>query len=310
MSLTTLPSWLLADIRHIEQLISERTRARAAVISIAGSHLLEPKREYTHALLVLLAAQLGTYQRERVQHAAAAAELIHAATQTHDALVDEGERRRGQRRTGAWAHPVALMVGDYLFALAAGEMALSPDARVINFYSQAVMRITEGTLTPPAPLYPLEQARQQHLTRIGDTHAALYGAACRAGGACAGVAAEQIEVLGTFGEELGLALRLTQELHMFSAADPEPQTITTLSLPLICTAAHVDRARLAAALDDAPPNEQTWLRSTVQRYGLGPTQDEITRLLNQAHTTLAGLPASAERDLLAQIGFAVVGRSV
>ncbi|PDW02189.1 polyprenyl synthetase family protein [Candidatus Viridilinea mediisalina] len=310
MMLTALPSWLLADVDHIVQIIRERTSARAAVISIAGSQLLTAKREPIHAALVLLAAQFGTYRRERVQHAAAAAELIYAATQTHDALVDEGERRRGQHRTGTWEHPVALMVGDYLFALAAGEMALSPDARVINFYSQAVMRITEGTLMPPPPLFPLEQGCQQHFTRIRDTHAALYGAACRAGGACAGASTEQIEALGVFGEELGLALRLTQELHMFTTSNSEQQPITTMSLPLIFAAAQTDHARLLAALDTAAPNEQAWLRSTVQRYGLEPTQSEVRRIISQAHKMLEHLPAHAGRDLLAQLSVAVAHQSI
>lgn len=40
------------------------------------------------------------------------------------------------------------MLGDYFFALAAGEMARAPDPRVITYYSQAVMRISEGGLAP------------------------------------------------------------------------------------------------------------------------------------------------------------------
>lgn len=290
---------LADDLRHVEQIIIERTRSRAAVISVAGARLLAPGVERTHATLVLLAAQTGAYQRERVQHAAAAAELIYAATQTHDDLVDEAERRRGRPRDGEWGHAVALMVGDYLFALAAGEMALSPDARVISFYSQAVMRITESTLEPPAPPRPLEEARVRHLQRLSGTHAALFGAACRAGSACVGASAEQIEALGSFGEQLGLALRLGDEILSFAAPAGAGLPAGTLSLPLIFAVAHGDGERLCAGLDSADPAELGWAVAEVRRHGIAPTRTELARLAAQARAALDGVPPGAARAALA-----------
>ncbi|NTU83221.1 MAG: polyprenyl synthetase family protein, partial [Chloroflexales bacterium] len=211
-----LPPGLADDLQHVEQILQERTHSRAAVISVAGARLLSSGAARVRAALVLMAAQTGTYQRDQAAHAAAAIELIHAATQTHDDLIDEAERRRGAPRVGEWGHGVALMVGDYLFALAAGEMSLSPDPRVIGFYSQAVTRITEETLAPPVAPRPLEEARARYLERLAGTAAALYSAACKAGGACGAAPTEQIEALGRFGHNLGLALRLGDEAHDFA----------------------------------------------------------------------------------------------
>lgn len=319
-----LPPGLAADLQHIEQIVQERTHSRSAVISVAGARLLVPGAARTRAALVLMAAQTGAYQLERVVHAAAAIELIHAATQTHDDLVDQAERRRGVPRVGEWNHGVALMVGDYLFALAAGEMALSPDPRVIGFYSHAVTRITEETLSPPVSPRPLEEARARHLERLGGTVAALYVAACKAGGACGGAPPEQIEALGRFGHDLGLALRLGDEAHDFAAADNAAPAASAradsappgaslragvVSMPLIYAAAHGDSERLVAALESGDPAEHDWAIAEVRRLGLAPTRAEVARLAAQARVALVGVPPGEARETLARVADYAVARS-
>lgn len=324
-----LPPALAADLQRVEQIVLERTRSRAAVISVAGARLLGQGNQRPRAALVLMAAQTGAYRRERVLHAAAAVELIHAATQTHDDLIDEGERRRGAPRTGEWNHGVALMVGDYLFALASGEMALSPDPRVIDYYAQAVKRITEESVAPAPPLSPPELGRARHLERISGTDAALYAAACKAGGACGGAPPEQIEALGHFGHSLGLAMRLGDEIADFAAPPGAVSTADAVStsgapgdehlpgaslragaitLPLLCALSSGDSAALAAALDSADPDVQARAIEEVRRHGLGPARAELARLAAQARAALAGVPEGEPRHALAEVVDYAVGR--
>jgi geranylgeranyl pyrophosphate synthase len=314
MSKFPLPPALAAELQHVEQIVLERTRSRAAVISVAGSRLFSGGSSWHRASLVLMAAQTSSYQRELVAHAASAVELIYAATQTHDELIDEAERRRGATRSGEWGHGVALMVGDYLFALASSEMALTPDPRVIGFYAQAVQRITEETLTPLPPLAPLEAARARHLERIGGTAAALYAAACKAGGACGGAPSEQVEALGRYGHDLGLALHLGDEANDFAAraadgaAPGASLRAGTITLPLIFAAAHSDEATLVAALDSGDPTAQADALAAVRRHGLAPCRAEVARLAAQARVALAGVPSGEAREALARVADYAVAR--
>ena len=300
-----LPPDLATDVQYVEQLVLERTRLRAAVIGVAETRLLVPGATRTHAALVLLAAQIGTYQRDRVAHAAVAIEFIYAATQAHAALIDERERRRGVPQVGEWHHGVALMVGDYLFALAAGAMAQSPDPRVISFYSQAVMQITEATLAAPPPFRPREVAQARYLERLAGTVAALAAAACKAGAACGGVPPEQIEALGAFGHAVGLALHLGDEFLAFTAPNARWPT-DTVTLPMLC--ALTDDDRLVAALDSADPAEQAWAVATVRHHGLAPTHAEVIRLAAQAQAALAGVSAGTAREALAHVAAYAVAR--
>lgn len=308
MTQLALPPNLLADLQQVEQIVLERTHSRAAVISVAGPSVLQPASDRLRAATVLLAAQVGNYQLERVLHAAAAVELIYAATQTHTRLVDEAERRRGRALSGEWNHGVSLMVGDYLFALAAGEMALSPDARVITYYSEAVMQISEGELAPAAPLAPLELARLRHLERIGDSHAALVAAACRAGAVCGGVPPEQIELLGAIGHNVGLALHLGDELHDFGvgAVVGDEQRGASLragviTLPLIFAASAGNGERLAAALDSSELGEQSWAAEEVRSHGAVAARAELERIVAETRDLLAALPMGEGRAGFVQI---------
>ncbi|MEI8308483.1 MAG: polyprenyl synthetase family protein [Chloroflexales bacterium] len=302
-----LPLGLGSDLQAVERIIQERTRARAAVISVADPHLLRPGDTRLRSTLVLLAAQLGDYQLDRAVHAAAAIELIYAATSTHDSLVDEVDRRRGQVRQGDWNHGISLMIGDYLFALAAGEMALSPDPRVISYFSQAVMQICESQLAPVRALRPAEQAAEQYFAYIAGTSAALYAAACTAGAACGGLDAEQIAALGRFGHELGMALRIGEELHDFARGSANGMSLAGSSLrhgaatlPLILAAATGDGNRLELALELGHA-DLDWSVGEVRRHGVGPARAELARRTAAAHAALAPFAASPARAALEQI---------
>lgn len=304
-----VPPALADDLQHVEQIILERTRSRSAVINAAGARLLGPQGERIRAALVLIAARIGHYSAERVIHAAAAVELIAAATQTHGDLVDEAERRRGEPRKGEWGEGVALMVGDYLFALASVEMALAPDPRVIGYYSQAVMQIAESALVPPPALDAPELARARHRERLVGA-VALVAAACKAGGACADAPAEQIEALARFGHALGLALLLADEIRAFAGGGVAPSLRAgAVTLPLILAAHAGDGARLAAALDNGDPAEQTWAAAEVVRHGLAPARAEVAGLVSEAKAALAALPPGDARDTLARAADYAVARA-
>jgi geranylgeranyl pyrophosphate synthase len=316
MTQPPLPPALTADLQEVERIVRERTRSRAAVISIAGQHLLRPGESRLRAALVLLTAQLGAYRLEQTIHAAAAVELIHAATSTHDALVDEADRRRGKVGQGDWNHGVSLMVGDYLFALASGEMALSPDARVISYYSQAVMQLCESELAPVSALRPRDYARDQYMAYIGGTDAALFAAACRAGAACGALSTDAIEAAGQYGHELGLALRIGDELRDFGRGSANGASLAgaslrhgAITLPLIFAADAGDGERLERALA-GDGVALAWAVDEVRRHGANPARAELARRAEAATEALSHFPAGPARaslEVLAAYAGARVG---
>lgn len=295
-----LPSNLTADLQHIGTLIAERIQARPIVARIAGPHILVPPDQHTHAGLVLLAAQLGEYTLNNTLHAAAAIELIQVATLLHNQLVDPLGRRLGTTPADeTWEGNVSLMVGDYLLALAASEMAQAPDPRIIIYFSQSVMAICEGELAP-VPATPLAEAREQYLFAIGSKHASLFEAACKAGMICGGAALPEVDALGRYGYNLGLALRIGDDLLDYAGGSAHSLRAGSITLPLIYAAA-AGSAELAAIADLRDPEaaQIDWATGEVRRLGLARTKADVEHYAVLALQQLEIFPASPARDALA-----------
>jgi heptaprenyl diphosphate synthase/octaprenyl-diphosphate synthase len=311
---------LLADLQIVDQIIVERVQPRLPVIRIAGQHILTSGGKRVRAALALLAAQLGHYDLDRVLHAAAAVELIHAASLVHDDLVDEAERRRGTTTVHTrWDGNVALMVGDYLFALAAAEMALAPDPRIIEYFSRGVMTICEGELSPVLDVAPFDVAVEQYLYKIGCKTAALLEAACKAGMVCGGGTQEQVDTLGRFGYDLGVAFQIVDDVLDYTADEatlgkPAGSDLRegTITLPLLYAVEAGGDPALAEILDLEPADEERieWAIGEVRRLGARPALEDARRYIERALAYLNPFPDSAAKHALGEIAQFVVTRSV
>src|SRR5262249_53071668 len=172
---------LSADLAAIEDLLVGRIASCSPLLAAAGAYAVAAGGKRLRAALVLLSARLGDCDLNRAIHPAAAVELLHAASLVHDDLVDHANRRRGRTTVHSrWDSGVALMLGDYFFALAAGELAAEPDPRITRFYATAAQTLVEGELSPVTQLEPLDTALAQYHYKIGCKTAALFEAASKA----------------------------------------------------------------------------------------------------------------------------------
>ncbi|MGQ9926169.1 MAG: polyprenyl synthetase family protein [Chloroflexaceae bacterium] len=310
---------LIADLRAVEELLLRRTASRSELIAGASSYTVRAGGKRLRAALVLLAARLGVYHLSRVIHAAAAVELIQAASLVHDDLVDQAARRRGQVTVHArWDNDVALMVGDYFFALAAGEMALSPDPRIITFYAQAVQTIVEGELSPVLVVEPLDEALDQYFYKTGAKTASLFEAACKAGMAAGGGSDAQIAALGRYGFDLGMAFQIVDDVLDFTG---DEQTLGkpagndlrqgTITLPLIYALSRSDSPYLRAIVAHDHPTEAE-VRAAVDEVialgGVEAAMAEAQRFVARANNHLAEFPPSVALQTLEDIACFVISR--
>ena len=319
MNQLPIPAALLTDLQIVDRIVVDRVQPRLAVIKIASQHILISGGKRIRAALTLLSAQLGRYDLDRVVHSAAAVELIHAASLVHDDLVDEAARRRGAVTVHTrWDGDVALMVGDYLFALAAAEMALAPDSRIIAYFSHGVMTICEGELSPVMDAAPLDRAIEQYLYKIGCKTAALFEAACKAGMVCGGATQHEVDTLGRFGYQLGLAFQIVDDVLDYTSDEatlgkPSGNDLRegTITLPLIyAVAAGADG--LIALLDTRPIDEAriAWAIGEVRRLGTRLAMDDARAAVDRALAHLNEFPDSSAKHALGEIARFVVTRAM
>lgn len=143
--------------------------------------------------------------------AAAAVELLHSATLLHDDLLDAAPTRRGVGTVHEVEGPAtAILAGDALIAqswrlVAAAGAACGDLADALADMCSGEQR--QSLLAFDADAGSLDVLRVAQL-KTG----ALLRAATRIGGRRAGLSEAQVQALGAFGSDLGVALQLTDDL--------------------------------------------------------------------------------------------------
>jgi geranylgeranyl diphosphate synthase type I len=171
-------------------------------------------------LLVLLctAASGGTW--EHSLPAATAVELVHNFSLVHDDIQDRSELRRGRRTVwAAWGAPVAINVGDALFVIANQSMLElernHPAAKVVRaaeLLNRACLDLTRGQFLDMSYTGRADLNVDDYWPMIRGKTAALLSASCGLGALLGGAAPERSESLRAFGENLGLAFQVQDDI--------------------------------------------------------------------------------------------------
>lgn len=309
------------DLATVEHVLQQRTASSSRLLAEAGAHTVAAGGKRLRAALVLLAARLGDYNLARAARPAVAIELLHAASLVHDDLVDHAMRRRGRVTVHArWDSHVALMLGDYFFAVSANELAAEPDPRIIRFYADAARTVVEGELHPVTQLEPIDVALAQYRYKIGCKTAALFEAACKSGIAVAGGAPEQIEALGHFGYDLGLAFQIVDDVLDFIGDEvvlgkPAGNDLRegTLTLPLIYAVAQSGDPLLREIARTARPSSADvpqLVAAVIEAGGAERAMEEARQTAARALTHLSAFPLSSAMRALSDICDFVLNRQV
>lgn len=168
----------------------------------AGGKRLRP-------LLAILSAGERPAEGEAVVRAAAAVELVHAATLVHDDVLDRAELRRGQTTVVAAAgREMATAVGDLLFAVAFGELVPN-GVRAVDTLASAGADLARGELIQRADAWRLDVSEERFLERCELKTARLFEAAASLGAQAGGM---DPSAPVRFGRSIGLAFQLLDDV--------------------------------------------------------------------------------------------------
>lgn len=171
--------------------------------------------------LVLLFARMGEYDMHRLEPAAMAVELTHAATLVHDDVIDRSPVRRGRPTAVATLGEArAIVVADFYFAKAYLE-ASRCGAEVVAVLARAVMQICAGELMQQDSLHHYRAPVSQYLHRIEQKTASLVSASCEIGALVAGLPASARRSAAQYGRELGMAFQITDDVLDYVGASGE-----------------------------------------------------------------------------------------
>ena len=205
---------IAAEMARLERYIGGLVTSPVLGLSQSARHILTAGGKRLRAALAFLAARLdGGPIPETAIYAAAAVEIIHAASLVHDDLIDQSPHRRGRPTIHEkWHHDVALLAGDYLFALAARAVTLTASVAVMDHISAAAAAVCEGELTSVDEIEPLADVLEAYNFKIAHKTAALFAAAGHVGAVCGGADTATVAALGRFGHALGMAFQIVDDI--------------------------------------------------------------------------------------------------
>lgn len=285
--------------------------APALEVLTAGGKRLRP-------ILLILSARMGAPEHPALLKAATVVEVLHTATLIHDDVVDKAENRRGKPTTVAtYGREIAVATGDYLFADSFHGLAEIADPRLIRAFAEAAMGLAAGELEQfRSSRRPVEV--EAYLEHIRMKTAGLFRVACVAGGTLGGLSLKQIDALATYGQALGLAFQMSDDVMDLVGkpglmgkgvgADLAEGTVT---LPVIFALKEGDAATIRRVLetpDPAPELLESGIEAVLATDAINKTEAWALGEVEAAIEGLDLLPDGAERAILEAIASEVVGR--
>jgi geranylgeranyl diphosphate synthase, type I len=173
-----------------------------------GGKLVRPR-------LTLACARAAGSPAPAALSAAIAVELVHNFSLLHDDVMDADETRR--HRPTVWkvfGVPMAILAGDALLSLAFEELARDDSLGVgaCSLLASTVLDLIRGQAADLAFERRAEVSVDECLAMARNKTAALLGCACQLGAMSGGGSRDTVDRLGQFGENLGLAFQMTDDL--------------------------------------------------------------------------------------------------
>jgi len=197
---------------------------------------------------------------DRTYRGASVIELIHTATLVHDDVVDDSNRRRGFFSINAlWKNKIAVLVGDYLLSKGLLLSIDNNDFDLLKIISVAVREMSEGELLQIEKARKLDITEDIYFEIIRQKTATLIAACCAMGAQSVNAPAEEVENLRTFGELIGMAFQIKDDLFDYgqekigkpTGIDIKEQKMT---LPLIYV------------LNNASVKDKRWVINSVKNH--------------------------------------------
>jgi octaprenyl-diphosphate synthase len=200
-------------IEAFEQVFRQSIRSRVGLVDLVTKYIIRQKGKKVRPILVLLSGELCGGINEKTYRGATLVEILHTATLVHDDVIDDADTRRGLASINAvWKNKIAVLMGDYLLSKGLLLSLENDDFHFLKIISTSVRRMSEGEIHQIQKIRKLDMDERTYMTIIGDKTASLLSTCCEIGAASATQDLEQRRLLREFGEAVGLAFQIRDDM--------------------------------------------------------------------------------------------------
>lgn len=208
--------------REIENIVKhDKDVPRSSTLAKSIIDLVRSGGKRVRPLMVIVGSRFGPSPDERkIWRLAAAAEFIHAASLIHDDIIDDSPVRRGQKALHVKIGiNEALHVGNYMSARVIELISVYSADReryVYDLSSLATTQLCLGEYQQLVHLYDYNVTVEEYLEKSRNKTAQLMATCLRIGAQAAGANEETADLLYSFGEKLGMAFQIRDDILDFT----------------------------------------------------------------------------------------------
>ncbi|TLX53773.1 octaprenyl-diphosphate synthase [Stutzerimonas nosocomialis] len=309
------------DFAAVDGIIRKQLTSRVPLVEKIGDYITSAGGKRLRPLLVLLSGKSLGYEDEQLRLLAGIIEFLHTSTLLHDDVVDMSGMRRGRSTANAlWGNAPSVLVGDFLYARSFEMMVELGSMDVMRIISQATRVIAEGEVLQLSKVRDASTTEATYMEVIRGKTAMLFEASTHSAATLAQAPVEQREALRTFGDHLGVAFQLVDDLLDYQGdsdalgknvgddlAEGKP------TLPLIRTMSHgtpEQAALVRHAIQKGGIEDLESIRSAVEASGALVYTAELARdYAERAIACLEVVPANRYRDALIELTRFAVART-
>lgn len=307
------------EINLFETTFKESMKTQVSLLDLITRYILKRKGKQMRPLFVFLSAGLHSPLNEHTQRAAALIELLHTATLVHDDVVDDSNLRRGFFSINAlWKNKAAVLVGDFLLSKGMLMALENKEYDLLEIVSYATKQMSEGELLQIEKARRLDIDEAVYFDVIKMKTASLIASCCAAGASSVGASNEEILHMRNFGENVGIAFQIRDDLFDFEIDNKSGKPIggdikeKKMTLPLIYTLSQMNILERKKTILDIKyrSNKKATIDkiiSLVNTYGgINYAQKRMDEYLSKAINLLNVYPDSEyKKALIALVDYSI-----
>lgn len=316
-----LEAELTEGMARVESLLLSHIQGDYPLVEETSRHLVAAGGKRLRPLLTLLASHYGDKNKFGVIESAVVCELTHVATLYHDDVMDEAKLRRGvESANSRWGNTVAILTGDYLFAKVSALLAdIGPEA--VRLQASTFERLVIGQIMETQGPRAGEDPLEHYLGVVADKTGSLIAASARFGAMVSGAPAEVKETLTVFGEKIGIAFQLADDVIDIASESHQsgktPGTDLREGVPTLVTL-NVMKSTNASdreliELLKAPIKDEVVVAQVLNQLrthqALEQSREQLQQIARDARTALGPLPVNDVTGALFSLCDAIIDRS-
>ena len=318
-SLSHIKQPIEKELKEFEVHFRNSMKSHVALLDKIMYYIVQRKGKQIRPIMVFLSAKAAGEITEASYVAASLVELLHTASLVHDDVVDDSNKRRGFFSINAlWKNKIAVLVGDYLLSKGLLLCLENDHFALLKILSKAVKSLSEGELLQIEKARRLDIKEDVYFDIIKQKTASLIAAGCESGAYSATEDKAVIEQLRLYGENVGIAYQIKDDLFDYSDDDiGKPKGIDIkekkMTLPLIFAlnkASWLERRKIINIIKNDSEN-MVKVRKVIQFVkesgGMEYAIEKMNHYRDLAISNLEPLPDSpAKKSLIDLVDFVVL----